>query len=152
MEGFLSEIAEVRRLKVDGTNFTVAAGATDVTSESVDTKDYDGVEFICGFGAIVAGAVTSIKVRQDIVAAMSAGADIAGTAITVADTDDNKITRSGIIRPRERFLDHVVKRATQNATVDFLLAVLHKAHKVPITQHSTVIKAETFVSPAEGTA
>jgi hypothetical protein len=143
---------ETRRLKVDGTNWTGSAGTTDLTSEAVDTAGYDIVRFICGFGAIVSGAVTSTKVRQGAASDMSDGADLAGSAQTVADTDDNKIVITEIVRPRERYLDHVVDRGTQNATVDFLIVELINSPKMPVTKHSTVLAQETFVSPVEGTA
>jgi hypothetical protein len=143
------------RLKVDGTNWTGAAGATDLTSEFVDTAGFEGVRLICGFGAIVAGAATSVNAQQ---CDTSGGtyADLAGTKITVADDDDNQITVIDIFRPRERYIKHLAKRATQNATIDFLVAELYGAggaRKEPVTQDAAVVVAqEVHVSPAEGTA
>lgn len=151
MQGHLIETAEVRRLKVDGTNWTGAAGATDLTSEEVDTTGYDGVEFIAGFGAIVAGAATSIEVHDSATTGGTFSA-IKDSKITVADSDDNKIVRTGILKPVRSFMKFISKRATQNATVDFLIVILYRARKVPITQHSTVLGSEKHVSPAQGTA
>ncbi|HXG36528.1 MAG TPA: hypothetical protein VNL15_06140 [Dehalococcoidia bacterium] len=148
----LSKQVETRRLKVDGTNYTGAAGTTDLTSEAVDTQGYEGVRFICGFGAIVSGAVTSVKARQGAQSDMSDGADLAGTAQTVADTDDNKIVITEIYRPQERYLDHIVDRGTQNATVDFLIVELFNPREMPIAQHSTVLGHEVHNSPSEGSA
>lgn len=139
------------RLKVDGTNYTGSANTTDLSSEEVDTQGYETVRFICGFGAITSGAVTSTKVQQGAVTGMSDAADLAGTSQTVADTDDNKVVVTEIVHPEERFLRHVVDRGTQNAVVDFLVAELIP-YAVPITQHSTVLGSEVHVTPAEGTA
>lgn len=140
------------RLEVDDTNFTGSAGTTDLTSEYVDTQGYEGVRFICGFGAITSGAVTSTKVQQ---CDTSGGtyADLLGTAQTVADTDDSKIVITEIYKPRERYLKHVIDRGTQNAVVDFLIAELYGARKEPVTQSTAIVVGqEVHASPAEGTA
>jgi hypothetical protein len=151
MDNLTHEVV-TKRLKVDGTNYTGAAGTTDLTSEAVDTQNADLVRFICGFGAIVSGAATSVKARQGAQSDMSDGADLENSKITVADTDDNKMTIVEIVRPRERYLDHIVDRGTQNATVDFLLVELYFKRKQPVTQDGTVVSAEVHNSPAEGTA
>lgn len=140
------------RLKVDGTNWTGAAGTSNLTSDEVDTQGFEGVKFTVGFGAIVSGAATSIKVRQGKVTGMSDGADLKGTSITVADTDDNKVVISEITHPEERFLDVVTLRATQNSTVDFVLAELFGPKDMPVVKDSTVATQEIFASPDEGTA
>lgn len=149
----LTELVYTKRLKPDGTNFTAAAGATDVTSDVIDTQGYDGVRFILGFGAIVGGAATSVKAQQGAAANMSDGADLAGTSQTVIDTNDNGVFVIDIYRPEERYLRVITKRATQNATVDFLIAELYKkVGKEPVATDATVVGVEKFVSPAEGTA
>lgn len=140
------------RLKVDGTNWTGSAGTSDLTSEAVDTQGFHGVRFIVGFGAITSGAVTSVKVRQGALSNMSDGADLAGSAQTVADDADNKMFITGIHRPTDRYVDFVVDRGTQNAVVDFLIAELYGAGDVPVSQHATVGGSEVHNSPAEGTA
>ena len=152
MQPSLTEKVKTIRLRPDGTNYVVAAGITNVTSEPVDTAGYDGVRFIVGFGAIVAGAVTSIKARQGAAANMSDGADLAGTAQTVADSDDNKVRVVDIYRPQERYVDLVTLRATQNSTIDFLVAELYSGRRQPVTQDATVAGSEVHASPSEGTA
>lgn len=135
----------------------VAAGATDVTDCAVvDMANYEGVRFIVGFGAIVSGAATSIDVQQATAktsdTALTSGADLLGSKITVADTDDNTLVITDIIRPRERYVQVQVQRATQNATVDLIIAELYGARKLPVTKDATVSQQETHASPAEGTA
>jgi len=134
-----------------------AAGATDITDSSViDMQNYEAVRFIVGFGAIVAGAVTSVKVQQATAktsdTALTSGADLLGSGITVADSDDNTLVITDIIKPQERYVQPHVLRATQNATVDLIIAELYGARKLPVTKDATVSKQETHVSPAEGTA
>lgn len=148
----LSNAVKTIRIKPDASGFTVAAGAADVNSDIVDTAGYDGIRFIVGFGAIVSGAATSIRVQQDADSAGATMADLAGTSITVSDTNDNKMAISDIIRPQKRYLRVTTKRATQNSTVDFALAELYRARNMPVTQDATVISAEIALTPLEGTA
>lgn len=149
----LSERVVTKRLRPDGSGWTVAAGTTNVSSDIVDTQGYDGVRFIIGFGAIVSGAATSIKARQGNASNLSDAADLEGTAQTVADTDDNLQRICDIYRPRERYVQLQTLRATQNSTIDYLIVELYnKVGKIPVTQDASVAGLEKFVSPAEGTA
>lgn len=148
----LSRQVVTKRLKVDGTNWVLAAGTSAANSDVIDTAGADGVRFIMGFGAIVSGAVTSIKVQQGSDATVTDAADLAGSSITVADTDDNKIVISDYIRPGDRYMRVVTSRATQNATVDFLIAELYYQRTTAVTQDTTVATLEVFSTPAEGTA
>ena len=128
----------------------VAAGTSDQNSSSVDMKSYDAVTFVVGFGAITASAVTSIKVQgsdDD-----SAWADLAGTAVSVADSDDDKIVLAEINCPQQRYMRVVVDRGTQNAVIDFAVALQSKANAAPVTQSSSVLGSEFHQAPAAGTA
>ena len=128
----------------------VAAGTSDQNSSSVDMKSFDAVTFVVGFGAITASAVTAIKVQgsdDD-----SAWSDLAGTAITVADSDDNKIVLAEINCPQQRYIRVVVDRGTQNSVIDFGVALQSKANAAPVTQSATVLGSEFHQAPAAGTA
>ena len=132
-----------------------AAGTTTITSAAVDTAGYAGCLFIVTLGPITAGAATSLKVQQSSDdAASDAYDDLTGTAQTIADTDDNLIRTCDIFRPQKRYLKMVIARATQNATIGGVCAVLYGAKGVkPVSQSTShVIGGETFLSPAEGTA
>jgi hypothetical protein len=148
----LSKAVKTLRLKPDASGWTVAAGQTVVNSDIVDTAGYDGVRFIAGFGAITAGAVTSMKVQQNTANSGSGMADLEGSGITVADDADNKIAISDIFRPRERYVRATISRGTQNAVVDFLIAELYGPRVLPVADDATVLGAEVHASPAEGTA
>jgi hypothetical protein len=65
-------------------------------------------------------------------------ADITGATLTVADTDDNRIALLEAVQPKKRYVRVVVSRATQNATVDTISALLFSRRKVPVTQDTTV--------------
>ena len=128
----------------------VAAGTSNQNSSSVDMKSFDAVTFAVGFGTITASAVTSIKVQgSDDDSSFS---DLAGTAITVADSDDNKIVLAEINQPQHRYVRVVVDRGTQNAVIDFAIALQSKANKAPVTQSASVLGQEFAQAPAAGTA
>lgn len=149
----LSSGVKTLRVRPDGSGYTVAAGTSDVTSDVVDTAGYEGVRFIIGFGTITSGAVTSVKAQQGAASNGSDLADLEGTSITVADDDDNQIAVIDIRNPRERYVAAKVDRGTQNAVIDFVIAELYGARKMPVTEDSAIVIAtEIHGSPAEGTA
>ncbi len=129
-----------------------AAGTTAVTSDAVDTSGYDGICFLIPMGAILATAVTSVKIQQDTVAAMGAAADLALSSIPIADTDDNKCFVLNIHKPRERYLRAVVSRATATSEVGAIVALLYGGKNLPVTQDATTVIHELHSGPAEGTA
>lgn len=132
-----------------------AAGTSSITSTAVDMAGYDGCMFIIPFGAIVSGAVTSIKLQQCDTSGGSY-ADLTGTSQTVADTDDDKTLIIDIKQPLEQYLKVVVTRGTQNATVGGIYAVpYHKASRstvLPVAGTNSIGGVERFTAPAEGTA
>jgi hypothetical protein len=142
------------RLPLDTTTTYVGtAGTTDLTTEGVDTLGYENVVFKVAFGAITSGAVTSVKLQQSSDdAATDAYSDIAGSAQTVADDDDNQIVMIEVHRPLKRYLCAVVDRGTQNAVVDYMEAILFNGAQVPITADTLVCSQEVLISPAEGSA
>jgi hypothetical protein len=110
--------------------------------------------FVVAFGAITATAVTSIKLQQSSDdGAGDAFADIAGTAVTVADDDDNKLVYLDIQHQTERYLRVVVDRGTANAVVDGIVAIQYGPANAPVTHDATtVVGGEYHYGPAEGTA
>ena len=135
----------------------VAAGATDVTDcKVIDMQNFEGVRFIVGLGTLTSGAVTSINVLQaDAKAsgtALTAGADLAGTKVAAVDTGDNKVYIVDVYRPTKRYVQLLIKRATQNAVVDLAIAEKYGARVLPVTQDADVGASEVHTSPAEGTA
>ncbi len=132
----------------------VAAGTTAVNSASVDMQGFEACTFLVAFGAITTGAVTSLKVQQsgdDGVA--DSFADLTGTSITIADTDDNKIVAVEVHNPRERYVRCVVSRGTANAVIDGILAIQTGPKDEPTTHDAaTVVGSEIHHAPAEGTA
>lgn len=151
MKGLLGEDVKVTQV-IDAT--AGAAGTTDINGDSVDMNGYEGVMFILVLGAITANAVTSLKAQQSSDdGSVDTFADLEGTGMTIADSDDEQVFILDIWKPQEQYVRPVVDRATQNAVVQTCLAVQYKARETPITQSVTdLVTYENHVSPDEGTA
>lgn len=128
-----------------------AAGTSAINGAVVDMANFEEVLVVVPFGAIVSGAVTSIKWQEGDAANLSDAADVAGTSQTVADTADDTTFYINIVRPRKRYGRVVVSRGTQNATVGGIVYIQRGARSEPVT-HGASVSGETWVSPAQGTA
>lgn len=145
---------EARRLTIDGTNYILAAGTSDVNSTIVDMQGYEGIAFVEGAGVIAGSGSVSIKVQEDTDSAGGTMTDLAGSNLgPTADTDDNKLLITEIFRPKKRYVRVVTTRGDGgNSTIDFLIALLYRPGQAAVTQGATVYGYETFNGPAEGTA
>jgi hypothetical protein len=130
----------------------VAAGQTVQNGAVIDMANFEGVVFLAAFGALDAGAVTGLKVQQGLQANLSDAADLAGAALAIADTADNKLLVLDVFRPAERYVRAVVTRGAADAVIDGVIAIQYGPRVLPVTQDATVAGIETHVSPAEGTA
>ena len=117
-----------------------AAGTSDINGAVIDTAGYEGVAFIAQLGAIVSGAVTSLKVQVGDAANLSDAADVPGLSLTVADTDDEDIKVLEFRRPTGRYVRLVCDRGTQNATVS-AIAALYGSREQIVTQPSATTAA-----------
>lgn len=127
-----------------------AAGTSAIEGAIHDMQGFDEILFIVNLGAIVSGAVTSLKVRQGAASDLSDAADLLGTSVSVADTDDEKIKYIYVRAPLERYVQLYASRATQNATMT-AVAIKSRARSEPTSQGSNVA-GEAHNSPIEGTA
>lgn len=142
-----------KHVKLQRVENAVAAGTTAVETDVVDVAEFEGVLFVIAMGAITAGAVTSAKAQQGAASDLSDAADLEGTSVTIADDADNKLVYVDVKNPRERYVRCVVSRATQNAVIDGITAILYGPRVVPTTHDSaTVATGESHVAVAEGTA
>lgn len=128
-----------------------AAGTSAINGSVIDTANAEGIMFLVRMGAIVSGAVTSLKVQQGDASNLSDAADIAGTSQTIGDTDDEEIFVVDIKKPTKRYVRLVVSRATQNATVASAEALVYGQRYNPVTQPAGT-NVESFGSPAAGAA
>lgn len=143
------------RVKTTLCKTAVAAGATDINDATVvDMAGYESVRFIFSFGAITSGAATSVAASMLATSSPTPGTDdVAGSKITVVDTADDTIVILDIVKPQLRYVRPFVKRATQNAVLNCIIAEQYEhAGKMPITKDATVTAQTILTTPANGTA
>lgn len=130
-----------------------AVGTGDVAGAVINTAGFETCRFVVAFGTITDGT-PSIKVQQGTLADGSDMADLAGTRVALAITDDNDLAVVEVTRPREQYLRVVVVRGgATGAVVDGAIAELGLPSKAPVTHDATTVAAsETHASPAEGAA
>lgn len=129
-----------------------ASGTATRNGATLDMADWDGVIAIVKHAVIAAGAVGDIHWEQDTASGMGTAADLAGTAIAVADDDDDQIFVSDLYRPQERYVRVVVTKDAANAQAESAIYIQYKGRKAPITNTvASEVEAETHISPAEGT-
>jgi hypothetical protein len=141
-----------RNLRIARALNAVAAGQSNQNGGVIDMANYEGVVFIAALGTLASGAVTGMKAQQGNQANLSDAADLAGTAVSIADAEDNELLVLDIYRPAERYVRAVVTRGTADATIDGVIAIQYGPRVLPVTQDATVAAIQTHVSPAEGTA
>lgn len=125
---------------ISGTKFSPAitvtagaAGTSDINGSVIDVANFEGCAFVVQLGAIVSGAVTSLKVQVGDASDLSDATDVDGLTLTVADTDDEDIKVLDYRRPSGRYVRLVCDRGTQNATLS-AIAVLYGSRDNPVTQ------------------
>ncbi len=142
-------------VSVDRVMNAVAVGTTAQNSGAIDMAGFEGVRFIVLMGTITDGT-PRIKAQQDVASGMAAAADLVGTGITLAATDDNKAVVLDIRRPLERFVRCVVDRSVgapaTGSVIDGVIAELYGPSAPPTAHAATVAGSESHSSPAEGAA
>lgn len=134
-------------------NATAAGTGDTINGTAIDMAGWEGILLIYSFGAITTSAVTTIKAQGGAASDGSDGADLLGTAQSIADTDDNKIAMVDIFNPKQRYIRPVITRATANAVINNVIAILYRGDITPAAAHSTAVRvAERFNSPPTGTA
>lgn len=146
-----NQISSITRFDSAITPTAGAAGQTAITGSTIDSANADGVLFLVRMGAIVSGAVTSLKVQHSDTTTNGDFVDVAGTAQTIGDTDDGEIFVVDVKKPAKRYVRIVVSRATQDATVASAEALVYGLRSLPFSQ-PVGTNVESFGTPASGTA
>ena len=129
------------------------SGTADRNGETFDTAGLEGVLMVVKVAAVAAGGANSIKAQQGAASNLSDAADLAGTAITIADDDDNQIFIIDLYRPRERYVRVVVDKDTTNACAESAIYIGYGPRVMPATLTlADEVTYEKHISPAEGTA
>lgn len=120
----------------------VAAGTGDNQDGSLlDTFGYDAVEFVGLVGALTSTNVTTFKIRGGDLANGSDLADLTGASVAFTDADDNKCARINLMDLQHRYLKPRFTRATANAVLDGVIAILYKGKNRPASEDSTCVGA-----------
>lgn len=130
-----------------------ASGTADRTGAIMDMQGYEGIVAIVKCAAVHDSATYSIKMQQDTDSAGGTMADLEGTGITIAGTDDNQVFMIEVHRPRERYVRLYVDKDTSNACAESAVYVLYGPKEMPVSNTvADAVTSEVHASPAEGTA
>ena len=136
---------DVRHVPIDGTNYILAAGTTDVDSSAIDLSGFNDAVIIMTVGVIASsGDVTANLAHSDNGTDWD---DIADSSISLsADTDDDKMLRWNIFRPTKRYVRvETVRGDGGNSTINGIHAILSGARSLPITPVYTAGQHEAVV-------
>ena len=140
-----------------------ASGTADVKSKVIDMKGYDSVLIVVHLATIAAGAVTSLFVQEADAASdadtLTSGADLAGSAQTIAADDDDEVKYVDIVKPLKRFLQLTIDKDAANAVGASAVAYLYNAEESPVSHAegtgtsggAEIVEGEAFLSPLAGT-
>lgn len=122
-----------------------AAAQTDVTSDAVDSRDFDTVAFYALLGTITATGTGTMKAQHSD--ASGSGFVDVGASVTYADTDSDKVLILEVSQPVKRYVRVVIERDTANAGVNGVLALQGKASAKPVTHDSSVTASSLVQAP-----
>ena len=128
-----------------------AASATPTKAAIVDTQGFDAVTFIAGFQDVLDTADIALRAAAGPAndtgqMTLLAGASIG--AVASASSMDNKLLVLELNSLPHRYVEAQVLHQTANAPIDFVIAILHEARRVPVTQDASVAGAKLVDSPA----
>lgn len=128
-----------------------ASGTAGRNGLALDMQGWDGVLMLVRLGAVADGAVTSIKAQQGSASDLNDAADLEGTKITIAGTDDNGIKYIDLYQPQERYVRLVVDKDGANACAESASYIQYRGRVVPST-HGPGVSGEAHLAPYEGAA
>lgn len=133
----LSDEIAFKILRIDGTNYSAAAGTDGavVNSDEVDTDGYDGCMFVFNISAVAASGVFTTSV-QNTATSTTYGS---GTVDQIGDSKTNSAAGAGdnlphvhdVYKPKRRYLRVRSQRTGGNVTINGLMAVLYHGQNKP---------------------
>lgn len=142
---------------------TYASGTADRTSKVIDTRGFTGCCIVVHFGTIAVGGTNSLFLQEADAASdadtLTSGADLAGSAQTIAADDDNEVKYIDIRNPLKRFLQLNIDKDTSNACAESAVAYLYNPGVAPVTHAegtgtsggADIAEGELHISPIAGT-
>jgi hypothetical protein len=129
-----------------------SSASTALAGTALDMSGYQGVLMVVKMAAITTGAATSIKAQCDDNSGFSSAQDIAGTAITIADDDDNQIFVLDVRNVPERYVRVYLDRATQAAAASAVYIQYGPDSNPQVNDVTDKVTTETHIWKAVGTA
>lgn len=133
----LSDEVAFKILRIDGTNYSAAAGTDGgvVNSDEVDINGYDGCMFVFNISAVASGGVFTTSVQNSATSTSygSGTVDQIGSSKTnsAAGAGDNLPHVHDIYKPKRRYLRVRSQRTAGNVTINGLMAILYKGADKP---------------------
>lgn len=127
-----------------------ASGTANRNGAILDMAGWDGVLAFVKMATLAAGAVGDIHMEQDTAVGGGTMADLAGTAIAIADNDDNQMFVIDLYRPLEQYVRVVVTKDGANAQAEFAFYLQYRGRKLPVASMGAD-EYELHISPSEGT-
>jgi hypothetical protein len=130
-----------------------ASGTADRTGAIIDMSGYDGILMIVNVIAVGTGATYSIKAQEDDAVGGGTMADLIGTGIVIADSDDDQVFYIDIYKPLKRYIRLYVDKDASNTCSEAASYILYGAHVAPTAGNVTdEVTGELHISPVAGTA
>lgn len=134
------DCVKVQHVTVDGTNYALSAGTSDVNSGAVDSLGFEHVAFVCVFGdnadtgtftGGIEGSADGSTGWTDITGATSA------FTAGASDTDNEMLGIGCQVDPAYRYYRFTSDRGTANTVIAALLCLLTSPDRAPVTQLTT---------------
>lgn len=132
----LSENVLITRVKN-----AVTAGTSDSDSSVLDMAGWDGVIYIALLNTVVDGSVLQLQAQGSAQSNGSSPSQEAATGSATAATNSNAFLVLDVIRPANRYQFVRVKRGTQNATIDGVIAIQYRGRNQPTSQVNALLSA-----------
>jgi hypothetical protein len=129
-----------------------AAAQTELVSDVLDMKGFDGVMFIALTGDVTVNSVLTLTAKGNTADRVSSptpatlGATDAFTAS--ATSADSKALVVDIFKPKQRYVFASLTRTAADAVIGGIIAIQYKAKKKPTAHAASVIASKFAVGPA----
>ncbi len=129
-----------------------ASGTATRNGAILDMTGYEGVVAIAVNATLASSAVGDIHWEQGAESDLSDAADLEGTAIAIADDDDDQIFGSELIRPTDRYVRAVITKDASHAQAETVIYIRYGSRKDPQDNNvDDTITTEIHITPDEGT-
>jgi hypothetical protein len=125
-----------------------SSAGTPLTSDAVDTQDWEGVAFVTGIGTADADNTVKLQQSNDSGGSPDDFTDIEGSA--KAASGNGHVVINDINRPAKRYVRAVITRSGADTTTGTMYAILYNGRKVPNIGDDT--DQVVLATPDEGTA